>query len=57
MDSKEREVFLKFLEQKEAEVTASREASIAYLKKIGIINSKGKLAKQRKRLCIPQGQG
>ncbi|WP_375444394.1 hypothetical protein [uncultured Fibrella sp.] len=56
MDKKEREIFLKFLEEKKAAVTSSPEASIAYLKKIGIVNSRGRIAKEFKHLCIPQGQ-
>lgn len=56
MDSREREIFLKFLKEKRAVVTASPEASIAFLKEIGVVNSKGKIAKEYKNLCIPQGQ-
>jgi hypothetical protein len=56
MSQQERKEFKKAVKSYKKEVTSSKEASQKFLIELGIFTNNGRLRKEYKNLCIPQGQ-
>jgi hypothetical protein len=57
MGQKEKDQLIKSMNERSKKATLNKQAAIDYLIKLGILNKKGKPAKQYSELCITPTQG
>jgi|GEM_PF-3026572 hypothetical protein len=57
MGRKEKDELIKSMNERSKKATINRQAAVDYLIKLGILNKKGKPAKQYSELCITPMQG
>lgn len=56
MSQTERDQFLALIKNKKEELSGNRQASLLFLRRVGIITQNGTLRKEYKNLCIPPKQ-
>jgi hypothetical protein len=56
MSHTERNQFLALIKSKKAQLEGKQKESLSFLQEAGIVNKQGKLKREYKNLCIPQGQ-